>query len=130
MNIPDSYWSAEPPTKPGDYRWRKTDSHRPILVEVVECPETGGLRAYSSEHEGDFVTHPFFGGLWCRLVPAEEVERANAEVARLKETMSDILPALERASGCSAKELAQPGNALTADEVAALWMARAIMEDV
>lgn len=57
-----------------------------------------------------------------------ELAAVNAEVTRMKETLSDILPALERASGCSAKDLARPGNALTADEVAALWMARAIME--
>ena len=78
-------FTATPPTKPGNFRWRQTDASRPILVEVVECPETGGLRAYSSEHQGDFVTHPLFGGLWCRLVtaegmvPKEEVEKAYKE---------------------------------------------------
>lgn len=73
-------WTDKPPTRAGDYRWRKDDSTRPILVEVLECPETGGFRAYSAEHDGDFVCHPFFHGLWCGpLVPAEELEKAHRE---------------------------------------------------
>lgn len=53
-----------------------------------------------------------------------------AEAARVKETLSEIIPALEIASKCKADELRAtcPGNALTPDEWAALWMAKAIVE--
>jgi len=54
-----------------------------------------------------------------------------AEAARVKDTLADIIPALEIASGCNADELRAtcPGNELTPDEWAALWMARAILEN-
>jgi hypothetical protein len=50
------------------------------------------------------------------------------ESARVKETLADIIPALELASGLKADELRQTGVVLSGDEVAALWMARAILE--
>ncbi len=52
------------------------------------------------------------------------------EAARTKETLAEIIPALEIASKCKADDLRStcPGNSLTPDEWAALWMARAILE--
>jgi hypothetical protein len=52
------------------------------------------------------------------------------EAARTKETLAEIIPALEIASKCRADDLRAtcPGNSLTPDEWAALWMARAILE--
>jgi hypothetical protein len=53
-----------------------------------------------------------------------------AEAARTKETLAEIIPALEIASKCNADELRKtcPVIELTPDEWAALWMARAILE--
>lgn len=47
-------------------------------------------------------------------------------------TLAEIIPALEIASKCQADELRAtcPGNDLTPDEWAALWMSRAILERV
>lgn len=52
-----------------------------------------------------------------------------ADAARVKDTLSAIIPALELASGLKADEFRQctPGE-LTPDEVAALWLSRAILE--
>ena len=59
-----------------------------------------------------------------------KLETALQESARLKETLSSIMMALEIASKCNADELRKscPGNNLTPDEWGALWMARAIYE--
>ena len=53
-----------------------------------------------------------------------------AETVRLKETLAEIIPALEIGSKCKADELRAscPGNELTPDEWAALWMAKAMIE--
>lgn len=55
-----------------------------------------------------------------------------AEAARVKDTLAHIIPALEAASGCKADDLRAlcPGNGLTPDEWAALWMARGILEGI
>jgi len=51
------------------------------------------------------------------------------EAARVKRTLSDVIPALERASGLKADNFRKTsGNLLTGDEIAALWMARSILE--
>lgn len=53
-----------------------------------------------------------------------------AEAARVKDTLAEIIPALEKASGLKADDFRRlnEGGLLTGDEIAALWMARAIME--
>jgi len=51
-----------------------------------------------------------------------------SELSRVKETLAEIIPALERASGLKAADFYGLGNELSNDETAALWMARAIME--
>jgi len=52
-----------------------------------------------------------------------------SEAARMKETLAEIIPALERASGLKADDFRKLTRcALTGDEIAALWMARAILE--
>jgi len=53
-----------------------------------------------------------------------------SEAARTKETLAEVIPALEKASNLKANDLRKhcPNSALTPDEVAALWMARAILE--
>lgn len=110
-----------------------------MKIEAGKCYRTrDGHKATIYRTDADLWSFPgpmkVDGGInvYVRASTARQLERelaaVNAEVTRMKETLSDILPALERASGCSAKDLARPGNALTADEVAALWMARAIME--
>lgn len=52
------------------------------------------------------------------------------EAARTKETLAEIIPALEKASGLKAEAFhaSHPDNDLTRDEWAALWLARAILE--
>ena len=52
-----------------------------------------------------------------------------SEAQRTKETLAEIIPALERASGLNADQFRSlvQGD-MTPDEVAALWMARAILE--
>lgn len=77
MNIPDSYWSAEPPTKPGWYLWSRC-GHRHHLVLFDETQE--GLFGFSTDGLSGFAVE--LGGLWCRLVPAREVERAFREAVK------------------------------------------------
>lgn len=52
------------------------------------------------------------------------------EAARTKETLAEIIPALEIASKCNADELraAYGGNKMTRDEWAAIWMAQEIIK--
>ena len=58
-----------------------------------------------------------------------QAQRLFEESARVKETLADIIPALERASGLKADDFRRPSNGgLTGDEIAALWMSRAILE--
>jgi hypothetical protein len=52
-----------------------------------------------------------------------------ADAARTKETLAEVIPALERASGLKADDFRKLAHGdLTPDEVAVLWMARAILE--
>ncbi len=53
-----------------------------------------------------------------------------AEAARVKETLGELIPALEKASGLKATDFegSHPGNELTRNEWVALWLARAILE--
>lgn len=53
-----------------------------------------------------------------------------SEACRTKETLSSVIPALEKATGLNADDFRKlcPGTELTPDETAALWLARAIME--
>ena len=51
------------------------------------------------------------------------------ECHRVKETLAEIIPALEKATGLKADDFrGLTTGDLTGDEVAALWMARAILE--
>ena len=55
---------------------------------------------------------------------------AGHEAARVAGTLADVIPALERASGLKADDFRKlAGGELTGNEVAALWLARAILED-
>lgn len=69
-------FTPEPPTKPGAYLWKHGRNSGACVVEVSDeqtflwCRMAGDIRGHVPEK---------FGGLWCRLVPAEEVERAFRE---------------------------------------------------
>lgn len=82
MNIPDSYWSAEPPTKPGWYAWRYGPKSGSVAAEVLDMTDFLWCRL-AGDQRGDEPKN--MGGLWCRLVPEagtvpkEEVHRAFVE---------------------------------------------------
>lgn len=66
-------FTTEPPTTPGFYAWRLNQDHPIETIHIVsdDNPESNGaarIGRYLSLRE----TH----GEWCRLVPAEEVEKA------------------------------------------------------
>ena len=65
MNIPDSYWSAKPPTKPGWYAFKYKGSRNVFLEDVSQ--EQIADHCWSETR------------LWCRLVPAQELEKAFVE---------------------------------------------------
>lgn len=61
MNFTD-----KPPTEAGFYAWKETDS--------------GAMQGiYLAEPLNPQIDVILAGGLWCRLVPAEEVEKAFTE---------------------------------------------------
>lgn len=63
-------FTTETPTKPGIYAWKATHEYSSVLKRMTRSSEHAELRTDS----GTLVTN--MGGLWCRLVPAEEVEKA------------------------------------------------------
>lgn len=70
MNTPT--FTPEPPTKPGWYLWRASMFHEPKVYELFQTKL--GIVVF-----GRLPTPEEIGGLWCRLVPAEEVHRAFVE---------------------------------------------------
>jgi len=66
-------WTSIAPTKPGFYAWkRETESEIwPVKVRAFGPPNNLVARI---DDELELVSE--IGGLWCRLVPAEEVEKA------------------------------------------------------
>lgn len=69
---------AKPPTKPGWYLWQQYPNIDVVRVAEVQQDEHLLITLVSecSCAKGDPRT---LGGLWCRLVPAEEVEKAYKE---------------------------------------------------
>ena len=65
-----------------------------------------------------------------RELAAVKAERDNLMAQResFAETLEAVLPALESASGLRREHFPAMGSSLTANETAALWMARAINE--
>ncbi len=99
-------------------RLLRGDDDRTLLAELA-----GGWQGMNAQ--SDSGPRPAMDdALW-------ERDAYFAEAARTKETLAEIIPALEVASGCKAGDLRStwPGNDLTPDEWAGLWMARAILED-
>lgn len=69
------------PTRPGDYAWRLNARSGHGLVEVIDT--NPGLWCLSTL--GDTGCAPNErGGEWCRLVPAEEIEKAWSEARETK----------------------------------------------
>ncbi len=64
-------FTTETPTQPGAYWWKGYSDAIPRFTEVFVGPD-GGLWY----DRGTVESH---GGLWCRLVAAEEVKEAWAE---------------------------------------------------
>lgn len=73
MNTPT--FTPEPPTKPGWYLWKCDEVSNDVIACSVE--RSGDKMWVSIRDECYQVTA--WGGLWCRLVPAEEVERTYRE---------------------------------------------------
>ena len=66
----------------------------------------------------------------CPNCATDNCPAAGAE-ARLKDTLAEIIPALEKASGLKAGGTFDPHiyGPYTKDEIAALWLARKILEE-
>lgn len=74
MNTQDG-WTSEPPTVVGVYGWRKNQEDEPQAVIVAMF--YGKLCSdYRGKYSMQFDPCCDMGGLWRRLVPAVEVERA------------------------------------------------------
>lgn len=69
-------FTKEIPTKPGDYAWRFNSTSGHGLVQVIDTKK--GLWCLSTLSDGG-CTPEERGGEWCRLVPADEVEKAYDE---------------------------------------------------
>jgi hypothetical protein len=63
-------FTSTPPNRPGFYAWKLFDKDIPKLTWVL--PGDDGVLW----RDGKAITT---NGLWCRLVPAEEVEKAYKE---------------------------------------------------
>lgn len=75
-------FTAEPPTKPGWYLWRESkqdDGSWPSLVRVHWFDDDKDSVEVYDESSGMTAFPADLGGLWCRLVPEEDVERAFVE---------------------------------------------------
>lgn len=77
MTIHDSYWSAEPPTKPGWYAWKR-DQTSHVTLAILDA--------------ADITTLGQTPRLWCRLVPAQEVENAWQECCALGHKYDGDIP--------------------------------------
>jgi len=71
-------WTDKPPTAPGFYAWKQVDWKD--AYDLVELRYTSGqLNLCHGPYLGAPLTkdhYRYHSGLWCRLVPAEEVEGA------------------------------------------------------
>jgi hypothetical protein len=68
------------PTQPGFYAWKQIESDSPIAVNLrwFTCPGNQAFTDYLKDPIHD-IEPSDARGLWCRLVPAEEVEKAWKE---------------------------------------------------
>ena len=66
-------FTKTPPTTPGFYAWREISDEKPQATADVYLTEAGKLACIIHGRVG-FLED--FGGEWCRLVPAEEIEKA------------------------------------------------------
>jgi hypothetical protein len=81
-------YTDEVPTEPGAYWWRlnQVGARQPMEVRIAM-----GI-PWSLTHLFDLGTSARNrAGLWCRLAPAAEVERLNAEVADVRRTLLSLL---------------------------------------
>jgi hypothetical protein len=69
-------WTKERPTKPGFYAWRVGEGQREFACTAQIHGPPDNLVVYL---DNDLKTPEEMGGEWCRLVPAEEIEKAFAE---------------------------------------------------
>ena len=70
-------FTSTPPTTPGDYKWRDNkdwDGIAMTLVEDLEASDGSLVRV----GDGEAIPLPK-GGEWCRMVPAEEIDRTWKE---------------------------------------------------
>lgn len=72
-------FTKEPPTKPGFYAWRSEPSGKPMALTVQAWMR--GLIVFAHPQCMP-PTVQELGGEWCRLVPADEIEKAWNECAR------------------------------------------------
>lgn len=69
-------FSPTPPTVAGAYWWKEDVDDCPLsLRDVFKHKDALVVRI----RDGDLFTVQEFGGLWCRLVPVDEVEKAFKE---------------------------------------------------
>lgn len=78
MTIPDSYWSTKPPTKPG---W--------FLTKIGPDDTLPMCMFLDKEHIDMGVPKEW---LWCRLVPAQEVQEAWQECCALGSRYDGDIP--------------------------------------
>lgn len=67
-------FTTEPPTTPGFYAWRINSNDTKVSVREIFYPVKDVAIDRGSDLQPKHV-----GGEWCRLVPAEEVEKAYSE---------------------------------------------------
>lgn len=67
-------FTDKPPTEPGFYARKPDDSGYTRVGNFLINEETNQLQDLDTGEVADDI-----GGLWCRLVPAEEVEKAFRE---------------------------------------------------
>lgn len=107
-------WSTTPPTKPGFYAWRINEFAMPSPVMVTQTIKGLAAHFYS---DLPAILHKDFSGEWCRLVPAEEVEKIRKEIeSAYREGFQDRnalkAPSFENESfgNSRAKQIAEEGT--------------------
>lgn len=97
-------FTTETPTTPGDFAWKETPESPHVLKQVVLDTLTSGINC---EHLGQVLNVDEIGGLWCRIVAAEEVEKAWRE-ARLG--LTTLESSLDAFNDSRAKRVVENGD--------------------
>ncbi len=84
------------PTEPGFYAWKAESHHTPLAIELAEHSDFGFCATSGRRSIGEVSV---IAGLWCRLVPADELSSIKEELNNFQKgyaELSDLVQSLKK----------------------------------